>query len=186
MLPALQSLDSIDHHDASQDMKSQENYTVQLLCGWMYQVIPGHYGYYLEVWNPQGKEYRNPKAFEQYNDAVAFAESLIALADQESNKVATQDEEVCLDCMMRQLVRIECDDCIYLEWHIKCYEDSDNDWDVYAIAPFTGKAEISLKRQADLQNAIAQVKVQIDVIEAMRHPSSLNHHDFDGSISSAC
>ncbi|HEY9668614.1 MAG TPA: hypothetical protein V6C91_17535, partial [Coleofasciculaceae cyanobacterium] len=148
--------------------------------------IPGRYGYYLEVWNPQGKEYRNPKAFEQYDDAVAFAESLIALADQESNKVATQDEAVCFDRMMRQLVRIECNDCQYKEWHIKCYEDSDNDWDVYAIAPFTGKAEISLKRQADLKDAIAQVKVQIDAIEASRHPNFLNECDSGGSISSAC
>lgn len=170
MLPALQSLDSIDHHDASQDMKSQENYTVQLLYGWIYQVIPGRYGYYLEAWNPQGREYRNPKAFEQYEDAVAFAESLIVLADKESNKVATQNEEDRFDRMMRQLVRIECNDCLYEEWHIKCYEDSDNDWDVYAIDPVIGTAQISLKRQAELQDAIAQIQLRIDAVEAMRHP----------------
>ncbi len=154
-------------------MKSKDNYTVQTLHGWIYQIIPGCYGYFLELWNPEGREYRKPKAFEQYEEAVAFAESLIALANRESNRVTNDEDIVSFDQMRRQLVRIECDDCIYNEWHIKSYEDSDNDWDVYAIDPIIGKAEISLKRQADLEEAIARVKSQIDAIEAVRHPRSL-------------
>lgn len=151
-------------------MNIQENYTAQLLHGWIYQVILGRYGYYLEIWNPAGREYRKPKAFEQYEEAVAFAESLVALTQNERNGIANDEECDRLDQMNRQLVRLECDDCIYQEWHIKCYEDSDNDWDVYAIDPVIGTAQISLKRQAELEDAIAQIKLQIDAVETRRHP----------------
>ncbi len=151
-------------------MNIQEKYTAQLLDGWIYQVIPGQYGYYLELWNPKGREYRKPKAFEQYEEAVAFAESLVTLTQKEGSGVANDEECDRLDRMMRQLVRLECEDCIYQEWHIKCYEDSDNDWDVYAIDPVIGMAQISLKRQAELQDAIEQIKLQIDAVEAIRHP----------------
>lgn len=145
-----------------------EDYTAQLVNGWIYQVRPEHYGYYLDLWHPKGRQYRHPKAFEQYEKAVAFAKTLIALAHCESNRVTTSNNSPSFDLMMRQLARIECDDCIYKEWHIKSYEDSDNDWDIYAIDPLTGKAEISLTQQADLQAAIVQVQAQIDEIEAER------------------
>ncbi|MCA1994300.1 MAG: hypothetical protein LDL41_19970 [Coleofasciculus sp. S288] len=136
-------------------MKSKEDYTAQTLHGWMYQLVPGCYGHYLEVWNPKGKEYRSPKAFEQYEEALIFAESLITLAFNDSNKAINNEDSVRFAQMMRHLASIDCDDSIYKEWHIKAYEDSDNDWDIYAIDPVIGKAEISLKRQADLQEALA-------------------------------
>ncbi len=146
-------------------MIGKQDYTAQILDGWIYQIVPGHYGHYLEIWNPQGNPYRSLKAFGQYEDALTFAESLIALSNNESNWVPNSEDSISFDRMMQQLVCVECDDFIYKERHIKSYEDCDNNWNLYAINPVIGKTEISLKRQADLQEAIAFVKAKIDAIE---------------------
>ncbi|MBD1942421.1 hypothetical protein H6F50_08630 [Coleofasciculus sp. FACHB-712] len=153
-------------------MSSKQDYTAQMLDGWIYQIVPGRYGHHLEIWNPQGNPYRSLKAFVQCEEAVAFVESLIALSNHESNWVPNNEDSVRFDGMMQQLVCVECDDFIYQEWHVKPYEDSDNNWNLYAINPVIGKTEILLKRQADLQEAIALVKAKIDAIEPGGVPAS--------------
>ncbi|MFE1748495.1 hypothetical protein [Coleofasciculus sp. H7-2] len=158
-------------------MIGKQDYTAQILDGWIYQIVPGRYGHHLEIWNPQGNPYRSLKAFVQYEDAITFAESLIALSNNESNWVFYNEDSISFDRMMQQLVGVECDDLIYKEWHVKSYEDSDNNWNLYAINPVIGKTEILLKRQADLQEAIALVKAKIDAIESTRYLSYLLNND---------
>lgn len=146
-------------------MRSKEDYIAQTLKGWIYQVLPGQYGYHLELWDTEGTEYRSRKAFEQYEAAVTFAESVINSADHDSNPSTQHEDGARLAQLMRQLIRVECNDFIYKEWHIKPYEDFDNNWALYAISPVIGEVKILLKRQADLQEAITQIKIQIDTVE---------------------